>query len=302
MKKLLVITITAVLVLGIFGIVQPDSHATKSITKQSQQPLDNATTIRPDRQQSQQPSEAPGATTTQPERQQSQQPSEAPGATTTQPERQQSQQPSEAPGATTTQPERQQSQQPSEVDSDRQNGLPFETEQSETEDQQLDESNDNVELEDEQIKGVDQEDENEGTNGDDDDNEGTNGDDENEIDDRLNEADKKAPIAIAGDNIYVVWFNDQNTPYNNSEVLFRSSNNGGATFTDKMNLSNTTSTDSINAEIDVDGNNVVVTWWEHNATSKEPVAITSTDSGETFGPILQLSTNGTIGQTTEEEE
>ena len=247
MKKLLVITITAVLILGFFGIVQPDSHATKSITKQSQQPLGNATTIRPDRQQSQQPSEVPGATTTQ--------------------------------------PERQQSQQPSQDDTDRQNGQPFETEQSDAEDQQVDEASDNVELKDEQIKGVEQ----------DDDNEGTNGDDENDIDARLSEADKKAPIAIVGDNIYVVWFNDQNTPYNNSEVLFRSSNDGGVTFTDKMNLSNTTSTDSINAEIDADGNNVIVTWWEHNATSKEPVAITSTDSGVTFRPMVRLANNGTIG-------
>ena len=32
------------------------------------------------------------------------------------------------------------------------------------------------------------------------------------------EIDKKAPIAISGDNVYIVWFNDQNTPNNNSEV------------------------------------------------------------------------------------
>jgi hypothetical protein len=272
MKKLLAVTITAVLVLGICGIAQPDLHATKSITKQSQQPSDNAT-IRPDRQ-TQQP----------------------PGATTTQPERQQSQQPSEAPGATTTQPERQQSQQPSEADTDRQNGLPFETEQSDAEDQQADEANGNVELKDEQIKGVEQDDDNEGTSGDDEENEDTNGDDEeNDIDARLNEADKKAPIAIVGDNIYVVWFSDQNTPNNNTEVLFRSSDDGGVTFTDKVNLSNTTATDSLNAEIAADGNNVVVTWWEHNGTSKEPVTIASTDRGVTFGPMVRLVNNATIG-------
>ena len=67
MKKLLAITITAVLMLVMYGIAQPNSYATKSITKQTQQPSDNAT-IRPERQ-FQQPSEAPGATTTQPERQ-----------------------------------------------------------------------------------------------------------------------------------------------------------------------------------------------------------------------------------------
>jgi hypothetical protein len=277
MKKLLAITITAVLILGMYGIAQPDSYATKSITKQTQQPSDNAT-IRPERQ-FQQSSEAPGATTTQPERQQSQQPSEA----------------------TTTQPERQQSQQPSEGNTDRQNGLPFETEQPDAEDQQEDEPNGNVELKDEQIKGVEQEDESEGAN-DDDENNDTNGDDENEIDARPNEADKKAPIAISGDNIYVMWFSDQNTPSNNSEVLFRFSNDGGVTFADKINLSNTTTADSIDAQITADGNNVVITWWETNQTSDTPVMRVSNDNGETFGTALQLSTNGTIGQATQEEE
>jgi len=32
-----------------------------------------------------------------------------------------------------------------------------------------------------------------------------------------------------------------------------------------------------------------------NATSNEPVARISTDSGKTFGPLLKLSDNGTIG-------
>jgi len=110
------------------------------------------------------------------------------------------------------------------------------------------------------------------------------------------EVDKKAPIAISDGNIYVVWFNDENTPNNNSEVLFRSSDDGGTTFSEKINLSNTTSADSINAEIVADGNNVIVTWWEHNATSIEPVFKASADNGVTFGPMLRLATNGTIGE------
>jgi hypothetical protein len=110
------------------------------------------------------------------------------------------------------------------------------------------------------------------------------------------EIDKKAPIAISGDNAYIVWFNDQNTPNNNSELLFRSSNDSGITFADKINLSNTTTADSINAEIAADGNNVILTWWERNSTSEEPVVRISTDSGTTFGPILRLTSNGTIGE------
>ena len=53
----------------------------------------------------------------------------------------------------------------------------------------------------------------------------------------------------------------------NGEVIFRASNDGGATFSDKINLSNTNDTDSINAEIATEEDNVIVTWWEHNATS-----------------------------------
>ena len=181
--------------------------------------------------------------------------------TTVQPERQ-SQQPSEAPGATTVRPERQ---------------LQFSPEQQ-------DDGNNAIELKDEQIRDVQEEE---------DDNENNGGNEEQIVID-------KAPVVISGDNVYVVWFNDQNTPNNNSEVLFRSSNDSGVTFADKINLSNTTTADSVNTEIAADGNNVVITWWEHNATSEEPVVRVSTDSGATFGPILSLSANGTIGETAEE--
>jgi hypothetical protein len=78
-------------------------------------------------------------------------------------------------------------------------------------------------------------------------------------------------------------------------VIFRTSNDGGATFIDKINLNNTNDTDSINAEIATEGDNVIVTWWECNATSNEQVLRRSTDSGETFGPLLKLATNGSIG-------
>ena len=147
---------------------------------------------------------------------------------------------------------------------------------------------------------MEQEDENEDANGDDE-NEDANGDDEDQIDARLIEADKKAPIAISGDNFYIVWFNDQNTPNNNSEVLFRSSNDSGVTFADKINLSNTTDANSTRVDIESDVDSVLVTWWETNQTNDTPVMRVSNDNGETFGPLLQLSTNGTIGQATEEE-
>ena len=50
------------------------------------------------------------------------------------------------------------------------------------------------------------------------------------------------------------------------------------------------------------GNNVFVTWWERNQTSNEPAIRVSIDNGQTFGPVLKLATNGTIGESEDEEE
>jgi hypothetical protein len=47
---------------------------------------------------------------------------------------------------------------------------------------------------------------------------------------------------------------------------------------------------------------VLVSWWERNQTADEPVARVSTDRRATFGDLLRLATNGTIGEETIEEE
>ena len=98
--------------------------------------------------------------------------------------------------------------------------------------------------------------------------------------------------AISGDNIYVVWFTNKS---GNWEVMFRASTDGGKTFGDKINLSNSTDADSTRAQIDSDANSVVVTWWETNQTSDFPVMRISTDNGKTFGERIMLSANGPIG-------
>jgi hypothetical protein len=108
---------------------------------------------------------------------------------------------------------------------------------------------------------------------------------------------EKAPAVISGENVYVVWWTDKGTPNTNGEVMFRASTDGGATFGDKMNLSNTPNADSVDAEIAAEGANVIVTWWERNQTSNTPVARISTDGGETFGAMMMLATNGTISTT-----
>jgi hypothetical protein len=116
---------------------------------------------------------------------------------------------------------------------------------------------------------------------------------------------RKAPPAISGDNIYITWWSNKT---GNDEVLFRASTDGGATFSDKINLSNTTEAEPALSEsgltqIAAEGSNVVVAWWETNSTTGEPVARISTDNGASFGPTLNLATNGTLGEaaTTEEE-
>jgi hypothetical protein len=113
----------------------------------------------------------------------------------------------------------------------------------------------------------------------------------------------EAPAVVSGENVYIAWWTNK-TANNNEEVMFRASTDSGATFGDKINLSNTTDAESWRVLIAGEGPNVLVSWWETNQTSDIPVARISTDSGQTFGPMLRLATNGTLGEAedTEEEE
>ena len=117
------------------------------------------------------------------------------------------------------------------------------------------------------------------------------------IDPTMNEVaePRKAPTVVSGDNIYIAWWTNNTAENGNEEVMFRSSTDGGATFTDKINLSNTTDADSWRVEIAGEGETVVVSWWETNQTSDVPVARVSIDGGETFGPLMLLGMNGTLG-------
>jgi hypothetical protein len=111
----------------------------------------------------------------------------------------------------------------------------------------------------------------------------------------------KAPMAVSedGNNVYIVWWTNKS---GNWEVMFRASNDGGQTFGDKINLSNSPDTQSQTAEILAVGNTVFVTWWELNENvhphTNESVLRVSTDAGQTFGPVLNLGTNGTLSTTT----
>src|ERR687895_511959 len=118
------------------------------------------------------------------------------------------------------------------------------------------------------------------------------------VDPLADRREPKAPMAASqdGNNVYVVWWTNRS---GNWEVMFRASNDGGQTFGDKINLSNSPDTQSQTAEILAVGNNIVfVTWWELNENvhphTNESVLRVSTDAGQTFGPVINLGTNGTI--------
>jgi hypothetical protein len=96
-----------------------------------------------------------------------------------------------------------------------------------------------------------------------------------------------APIAVSdGNNVYVSWWSNKT---GNDEVMFKASTDGGKTFSNKMDLSNTPKSDSQDAQIAAAGSNVYVTWWERNQTSNEPVLRVSNDNGKSFGELIMLS-------------
>ena len=74
--------------------------------------------------------------------------------------------------------------------------------------------------------------------------------------------------------------------------MFIASTNAGQTFGNKINLSNTSNSESVDASIAAaSGSNIYVSRWEHNATAYEPVMKISHDNGKTFGQIIMLSNN-----------
>jgi hypothetical protein len=77
--------------------------------------------------------------------------------------------------------------------------------------------------------------------------------------------------------------------------MFKASTDGGKTFSNKINLSNTPNSNSQDVQIAAAGNNVYVTWWERNQTMNEPVIRVSNDNGKTFGELIKLSANTTSG-------
>ena len=98
--------------------------------------------------------------------------------------------------------------------------------------------------------------------------------------------------SIFENDVYVAWWTSKT---GNDEVMYRLSSDAGKTFTDKVNLSNSPNSDSVDVEISADEGRVAVSWWERNQTLNEPVIRISNDNGKTFGPVLKLASDGPIG-------
>lgn len=111
--------------------------------------------------------------------------------------------------------------------------------------------------------------------------------------DILQDTSEATRMAASGNNVYVLSW-DKKT--GNWEVFLARSTDGGETFEDTINLSNSTDTRSDDAHIVAEETNLYMTWWEtaKNGT-RTPLFIASNDNGGTFGPVLKLATNGNIG-------
>ena len=103
--------------------------------------------------------------------------------------------------------------------------------------------------------------------------------------------ESRVTLAVSGDDIYIAWITNRT---GNDQVMFRSSNDAGATINDKIILSNTTNAKLQDIQIAAGAENVVVIWRQINATSDEPVARISADNGHTFESVGNLASNGTI--------
>lgn len=104
----------------------------------------------------------------------------------------------------------------------------------------------------------------------------------------IDRSDGKAPIAVSGNNVYVAWWGNSTGNY---EVMFKASEDGGQTFGDKINLSNSPNGTSVEADIAASGNNVYVTFADNKTGSADAYIMTSNDNGKTFDPAIKLTDN-----------
>jgi hypothetical protein len=90
--------------------------------------------------------------------------------------------------------------------------------------------------------------------------------------------------AASNNNEYVAWW-DNTT--GNWEVFFAKSADGGKTFGNPINISNSPDARSVGARMAAQGNNVYISWMDIKPGQKQVIFRSSSDNGQTFGdPVL----------------
>ena len=91
-------------------------------------------------------------------------------------------------------------------------------------------------------------------------------------------------IALLNNDVYTLWADG---PFNNGEVYYRNSDDGGVSFGDIINLSNDTG-DSIRPKIVTSDSNVFIIW-QNRATVDNVFFKRSIDGGVSFSDTINLS-------------
>ena len=102
------------------------------------------------------------------------------------------------------------------------------------------------------------------------------------------------PLSASGNNVYVSWVSNKT---GNWDVMFRVSDDNGKSFGDKINLSNTPNSTSLDPHIAAYGDNVYVSWHDNQTGNWDTYVKTSKDRGQTFGDIIKINGTGTMPQT-----
>jgi hypothetical protein len=111
----------------------------------------------------------------------------------------------------------------------------------------------------------------------------------------IDRSEGKAPIAVSDNNVYVAWWGNKTGNY---EVMFKASDDGGQTFGDKINLSNSTNGTSVEADIAASGDNVYVTYADNKTGTADAYIRVSDDNGKTFGPEVKLTNSSSLANKT----
>ncbi|MGB8641715.1 MAG: hypothetical protein WCD28_05465 [Nitrososphaeraceae archaeon] len=121
-----------------------------------------------------------------------------------------------------------------------------------------------------------------------------------------------APIKISGDNVFIVWPDNNTKPFltagagtdiipnisdsvlPNWEIFFVRSSDAGKTFGIPLNLSNSPNGTSTGPEIDIHENNeginsIFVTFWDNKTGNQAPYLVLSRDDGNTFTSPIRLN-------------